>query len=97
MDNPPKHLTAEQIANLTEEEFSQILEFYTEEEKESILEPLKDSIALMNETIQRNKTTIENGKIMNELFLKRIWKTLKKEEKIEGAEFFKSLHDDFTH
>lgn len=91
MDKPPRITEESQIGDLSVDELRQVIEFYTESEKEDLIRPLMLSNEALKRRIAENEVKIRNEQSINNIFLRKMWKVLREDEKQEGASFFKEI------
>lgn len=93
MEKPPKITDSSQIKNLSAEDLANLLEFYTNEEKEDAIPHIMASNSVLEKEIIENQAKILIEQKLNNIFLKKMWNNLNEEEKKEAASFFKELHN----
>lgn len=93
MERPVQITDIQKLSNLSVEDVKKLLEFYTEEEKEELLEPLLKSNENLRMRIAENEKKIRREQKINMAFLRKMWSGLTEDLKKDGAEFFKSLED----
>lgn len=93
MDAKPKLETLESIQDLTSKETRRILECCSDEEKSRVLEFVEQMNQRHAAQIKQNEAKIELEVQISQIFLKKCWRNLSKEEKPGCATFFREIHD----